>query len=137
MSDRVFVDSNIIVYLIDPTDQRKHAIARETVAELFKSQRAVLSTQVANEVFAVATRKFKVDPLLAKAIVLDLLNGHCAVVTPDTIGRAMDLVVLEQVSYWDALMLASAIGEGCSTLLTEDLTHGHVIQGVTVENPFC
>ena len=54
----------------------------------------------------------------------------------DTVEAAWAIESRCQLPYWDALMLAAASGQGCSALLTEDLPHEQLIDGVRILNPF-
>lgn len=59
-----------------------------------------------------------------------------ALIRPEHVLGALDLATAYSLSHWDALLLKVAAGAGCRTLLTEDLQHGQIIDGVTIRNPF-
>jgi predicted nucleic acid-binding protein len=59
-----------------------------------------------------------------------------SVVTPETMELALELHQRHALSYWDALILASAHIAGCAVLLTEDMGHGELLAGVRLLNPF-
>lgn len=135
MTDKVFLDSNVLVYAGDEGSPEKQAIARAIMAE--HGGFATVSTQVLQEYFVVATRKMGVAPLSAKEVV----NATCAtleVITVDSgiISRAIDGSILWQISFWDALILAAAESAACAAVLSEDLNAGQRYGSVEVRNPF-
>jgi len=127
-----FLDTNILIYAFAAGDPRS------TPAEGLLAEGGVISVQVLNEFTHVARRKSawpwdRIDSALA--IVLELVDA----VRPLTVGiheRAMRVARESQLSFYDALIVASAADAGCQALLTEDLQHGCAIDGVTIKNPF-
>jgi predicted nucleic acid-binding protein len=136
MSDRVFFDANIFVYAQDAGAPEKQRISREIIAKLADSGDGVISTQVMQEFFVAATRKLGVAPLAAKGILKTLAVFEIVQVSPLLIHEAVDCSILNQISFWDSLILATAASSGCSTVLSEDLNPGQIILGVKVHNPF-
>ncbi len=130
-----FIDTNVLVYAGDDDTPAKQHIARRLIAE--QSGRAVVSTQVLQEYFVAATLKLGVAPLDAKEVINAAGSAfETIVVTPVIINRAVDGSVLWQVSFWDALILASAEDAACAVVFSEDLNSGQRYGGVRVENPF-
>lgn len=133
---RCFIDTNVLVYADSTDEPRKQRIAIDLIRQLRVERRGVLSTQVLNEYIQVGLRKLG----LAHAHIREQL--HCyrqfdlAAVTPDTIELALELHQRHSLSYWDALILASAQIAGCAALLTEDMGTGEVLAGVQLVNPF-
>lgn len=136
MSDRVFVDTNVFVYAEDRSEPSKQRRAREVLARELRTGRVVVSTQVTQEYFAVATRKLKQSPKDARRRVEQMNRLNVVVVRPELILSAIDLHQLRSISFWDALVIKAASVSGCSVLLSEDLTAGEVIDGIRVVNPF-
>ncbi len=136
MTERVFLDTNILVYADDLDAGAKRETARKIIERTIRARTAVLSTQVLQEYFVVATRKLGVaaDPARRK-IQLLATSDVVQVGVPEILG-AIDLHRLHGISFWDALILRSAATAGCARVLTEDLQHGSTIDGVRVENPF-
>jgi len=135
---RVFVDTNVLVYLFDADAPPKQQRARELVGELTEARSLVLSSQVLSELFVTVTRKLA-DPLpVAQALqaVDDLSAFPVVAVDAALVRRAAALSTTEHVSYWDALILEAAVEAGAATLYSEDLQAGRAYQGVTVVNPF-
>jgi predicted nucleic acid-binding protein len=95
----------------------------------------VISTQVMQEFFVVATRRLGVPPLAAKAVLKTFGVFEIITAGPALIHEAIDCSVLNAISFWDALIIAAAASAGCGSLYTEDLNHGQVIMGVRVQNP--
>ena len=135
MSDKVFVDSNIFLYTLDGNDKKRRERAKAQLSALSTTQRVVISTQVLNEVYAVATRKLGVDPVMAKRFIHQLTDFDVLLITPEVIDSAIDCSILNQLTYWDALMIAAAESARCSTLWTEDMNHGESVRGVQIFNP--
>lgn len=128
----VFVDTNIVIYALGP-----NSVKAAQVAPLF-AQRPVISTQVLSEMANVALKKLAM-PLFEAGKLLAMLEATCRVeiVTPATLRRALDIAERYGFSWFDCLIVASALEAGCDTLYTEDLQHGQVIEGsLIVTNPF-
>lgn len=135
MSGKSFIDTNVLVYASDDDSPAKQHIARSIVAE--HSGRAVVSTQVLQEYFVAATQKLRIAPLTAKDLINAIQNAfETILVSPEIINRAVDGSILWQVSFWDALILASAEDSVCEVVISEDLNSGQRYGGVRVENPF-
>ena len=133
---RCFIDTNVLVYADSTDEPRKQRIAIDLIRQLRVERQGVLSTQVLNEYIQVGLRKLG----LTHAHIREQL--HCyrqfdlAAVTPDTMELALELHKRHSLSYWDALILASAQIAGCAVLLTEDMGTGEVLAGVQLVNPF-
>ena len=138
MSDegRVFLDTNVLVYAFDAGEVDKKAVAIERFEALSRAGRVVLSTQVLAEFYVTVTRKLANALPEAEEVVRHLsrlpIVVSDAVLVQDAIARSRRC----KMSLWDALIVGAAISAGCRTLLSEDLGHGAVIDGVRVENPF-
>lgn len=136
MTDRIFVDTNVFVYADDAKAGKKRPTAQRVLGSIFADSTAVISTQILQEYFAVATRKLGLTAQLARAR-LDLMSRLEVVqVDSDLIFEAVDLHRLHAVSFWDALVVCAARSARCGRLVSEDLQDGQVIAGVRVENPF-
>lgn len=138
MSDRYFVDTNILMYAHDTAAGRKHETARALVAELWETRSGVVSTQVLQEL-AVNLRKKSKKPLDAKAtrdIVSDYLAWQVVVNGGDSILEALDIEARYQVPFWDALVIQAAQASGAEILYSEDLSDGQHYGGVRVSHPF-
>jgi len=138
MRDRVFVDSNVLIYAHDLDAGAKHLAAAALVRSFWEERIGVLSTQVLQEFYINVTRKISV-PLRrsrAREIVRNYSLWQTETIHPADVVRASEVEEANQVSFWDALILVAAAKGGASTLVSEDLNAGQVIAGVTIENPF-
>ncbi len=135
---RVFFDTNILVYLFDSDAGNK----KEEACAFFKREafagRALLSTQVLQEFYVVVTRKLQkpLEPEVAESIIRDLSSLPVVTINSydilSAIGRSRNM----RLSFWDALIIESAIKGGATEIVTEDLQHGQIIDGLQIENPF-
>lgn len=136
MSTRVFLDTNVLVYADDASAGAKTEAARAHIRHHLRSGTGVISTQVLQEYFTVATRKLGIPPGIAQQKLAQYGRFETVVVRVDTIWDAIKLHRLEAIRFWDALIVTAARDAGCTVLLTEDLNAGQMIEGVRIENPF-
>jgi predicted nucleic acid-binding protein len=136
MSDRSFFDTNVLVYTDDRAVPAKQRRAIELVAGHRRAGTGVLSSQVLQEYFVTVTRKLRVDAKIARRKVELLAEFDLVVPDLDDILAAIDLHRLHGFSFWDALVLRAAKESACTTLYSEDLQAGRVIDGVKIVNPF-
>ena len=137
MSDRYFVDTNILMYAHDTSAGQKHERAKAIVEELWRDRTGVVSTQVLQEL-AVNLRRKAARPLDAKAtreIVADYLTWQVVVNGGESILEALDLEARLQISFWDALVVQAAQVSGAEILYSEDLSDGQTYGTVRVINP--
>lgn len=138
MSDRYFVDTNILMYAHDAASGEKHRKARALVEDLWEARTGVVSTQVLQEL-AVNLRKKAKKPLDARAtrdIVSDYLSWQVVVNGGDSILEALDIEARFRISFWDALVIQAAQAGGADILYSEDLSDGQRYGTVGVKNPF-
>ena len=137
MTDRLFVDTNILMYAHDSTAGAKHQRAKALVAQLWQERTGAISTQVLQEL-AVNLRRKVATPLPAKTIqemVADYLSWHVVVNDGAAVLEALDFMERYGISFWDALIVQAAHTAGASVLYSEDLSHGQRYGSVVVENP--
>ncbi len=137
MSDKYFVDTNILMYAHDTAAGEKHQRAKALVEELWTTRAGVVSTQVLQELTVNLRRKTK-KPLDVKAtrdIVSDYLAWQVVVNSGESILEALDLETRYQVSFWDALVIQAAHAAGAEILYSEDLSDGQRYGTVVVKNP--
>jgi predicted nucleic acid-binding protein len=135
---RTFVDTNVLLYAHDASETEKQPIARELLEELWADRSGVVSTQVLQEFYVVATRKFQPPMRRSEAREIVTLYATWSVVQVD-VGLILDAAALEeraQLSFWDALIVEAARRAGAVRLVSEDLQTGRRIAGIAVENPF-
>jgi len=131
-----FVDTNVIVYASSQTTGKKHDQAVTLLGRLLDERSGAVSTQVLIEFYAAATRKLAMTSQEAEAHLADF--AQWTIHRPDhaDLLRAAGLQRRHKISWWDALIVNSAIELECSTLWTEDLAHGQRFGSLTVRNPF-
>ena len=137
MSDKYFVDTNILMYAHDKAAGAKHERARALVEELWRDRTGVVSTQVLQEL-AVNLRRKAGRPLDGKGtreIIADYLTWQVVVNGGESILEALDLEARCQISFWDALVVQSAHASGAEVLYSEDLSDGQTYGSVRVINP--
>ncbi len=133
-----FVDTNVLVYAHDASEPAKQLAARGALEELWATGSGRLSTQVLQEFYVVATGKssLAVRPADAREIVRLYSAWPVVTVDPVLILTASELHERASISFWDALIVAAAQRAGADEILTEDHSHGEIIDGVRVVNPF-
>lgn len=134
----VFVDTNVLVYAEDEDASRKRDLARACLRDLWERKAGAISVQVLQEFYVTTTRKLprRLEPETAEQIVEEYLGWTVVETSGALVVRAIRRSLVSRVSYWDALIVEAAIAAGCDVLLSEDLNHGQVFDGVRVVNPF-
>lgn len=132
---KVFVDTNVLVYALDPQSHKRQQKCREVLRKLSREGQGVISTQVLQEFYVASVKKLGVAPLIAKGMMDFFENFEVIQVSPDLIKKAIDCHILNQISFWDALIVVSAESAQCEKIWTEDLNPGQTIHGVLIENP--
>ena len=130
-----FLDTNIAVYAFDRGAGPKQSAAAAVIAE--RTDDLVVSTQVLAEFYWVSTRRLE-PPLpheAARAATASL--SALPVVSTDAalVLAAIDTAAAADINLWDGMIVAAARRAGCSEVLTEDLNHGQVIDGIRITNP--
>jgi predicted nucleic acid-binding protein len=137
MSDKYFVDTNILVYAHDRSAGVKHDRANALVNQLWDTGRGVLSTQVLQELCFNLRRKaahpLSVDEV--RLLLQDYSSWEVVTNTSASILRALDIEVRYKISFWDALIVHAAEASGASILYSEDLARGQRYGAVRVMNP--
>ncbi len=131
-----FFDTNIFVYTDDASVPAKQALAIQLVTDYRRSSQLVVSIQVLQEYYAAATKKLRVDPETAQQKVQLLSRARVVKFVESDIIAAIELHRLNQISFWDAMIIHAARSAGVGLLYSEDLQHGATLAGVRIENPF-
>lgn len=134
----LFVDTNVLLYGVDDADPAKRDQARRWLAACWQRRCGRLSTQVLHEFYWNARRRFPsmVSAGDARAEVRRYQLWQPWVVDHATVESAWGVESRCQLAYWDALMVAAALQQGCTHFLTEDLQHDQLIDGLRIVNPF-
>jgi predicted nucleic acid-binding protein len=137
MSDRTFVDTNVLIYAHDVDAKAKHEVAKSVLRELWSQRSGVLSMQVLQEFYVNVTRKIASPlPKDVARLVVSSYSIWCMETTPAEIAAAFRIEDESRIGFWDALIVASAAKSGTVRILSEDLNAEQVTAGIRVENPF-
>ena len=131
-----FVDTNIFIYAHDGGAGEKHERSVQLLSRLVEDGTGAISIQVLAEFYAAATKKLGIASQEAEEILADLGGwiihrpGHADLL------RAVRFQRRYKMSWWDALVVNSAVELGCGVFWSEDLADGQRYGSVTVRNPF-
>jgi len=131
-----FVDTNIFVYAHDGGAGAKHHKAVDLLTRLFEEQTGALSIQVLTEFYATATKKLGLKSQAAEEVIADLASWTIHRPAHADILRACRIHRERKLSWWDALIVTSAIELGCSVLWSEDLAASQRFGTLAIRNPF-
>lgn len=137
MTEKFFVDTNILVYALDRTAGRKHDRALQLIERLWTSGQGVLSTQVLQELCVNLRRKVTppLPPEQVRDVVQDYLSWEVVVNDAASIIQALEIEARYRISFWDALILNAAESCGATILYSEDLAPGQKYGSIEVVNP--
>lgn len=132
MSDRVFFDTNVLVYSVGQHDPRTG------LAEALLAGGGVVSVQILNEFASVARRKLRLswDEVVDAVAAVRILCPSPVPITIETHDSAVGIAERYGSHIDDALVVAAALDADCATLYSEDLRDGQIIEGLTIRNPF-
>jgi predicted nucleic acid-binding protein len=133
MNHKAFIDTNIWIYAHLESDDEKN---NQALTLLDSLSELTLSTQVLNEYYAVMLKYKIADEIIQDNINVIIEASHVALIEISTIQLAHKIRLQHGFSYWDSLMIASAIENNCTILYSEDMQHQQKIETVTVINPF-
>lgn len=137
MSDKTFVDTNVLIYAHDVDAKAKHEVAKSILHDLWRQRTGVLSLQVLQEFYVNVTRKIASPlPKEAARLVVNSYAIWCTETTPVEVATAFRIEDESRIGFWDALIVASAAKSGAVRILSEDLNAGQTIGGIRIENPF-
>lgn len=132
MQDRIFLDSNILLYAIG-NDKYKKNLSIELIKKT-----PVITIQVLNEISNIMIRKLKLSYQDIHRII-NFIIQKCDINSIDiiTVRKALDISEKYKYSYYDSLIIASALENNCNILYTEDMHHGQNIENILkIINPF-
>ncbi len=142
MKDKVFIDTNIFIYAFlnsskDKNDYNKHILSKEFLSSFQNNQKIIISTQVCNEYYS-ALLKHKISDDEIQKSLKELISAVKATpVTQATVLSSFNLKKRYKYSYWDSLILSSALENDCKIIYTEDMKHQQMIEDkVQIINPF-
>ena len=125
MSAKAFLDTNLFVYMQSASDAKKKELSYQAL-EKFD---CTISTQVLNEFCNVGAKKLAMKPEQIRQVI-NAIDHTCeiAIVTLDTVKKALHLKERYDFGYYDSLIIASALESGCAYLLSEDMSDGQIIE---------
>lgn len=132
----VFVDSNIVVYVLDRGSPEKRKTSQQWLNRLGRSNMLTMSVQVLNESYATLTLRKKAPPLEARAGLRPLMRWMTTPISLRTVQEGWSIQDRYGVRIWDALLLGAANAADCTHFLSEDLNDGQTYGAVQVVNPF-
>jgi predicted nucleic acid-binding protein len=137
MSDKYFVDTNILVYAHDRSTGVKRQRAQMLLEKLWDTGNGVLSTQVLQEL-CINLRRKAGNPLPmdeVRLLIREYSTWEVVTNTPESVLQALDIEMRYKTSFWDALILQAAEAAGASILYSEDLAAGQRYGAIQVVNP--
>jgi predicted nucleic acid-binding protein len=138
MDDKVFVDTNVLVYAWDSTEPEKQRQALAWMTHLWKARTGRLSYQVLTEFYITVTRKLDpgMEPERARRNVRLFFPWHPVQIDSRAVETAWQVQDRYRLSWWDALIVSAARSAGCRYLLTENFSSGQEFYEIKVVNPF-
>lgn len=136
MTGKIFLDTNFFVYLFNKSESEKRYQCQQILLSANSSIQFSLSTQVLNEFATVMLNKFNMSAIVLKGIMDDMYEYEVIETNVNIIRNAIDIKVLNQLSFWDSLIISAAKSANCSILITEDMNDGQLVEGVKIQNPF-
>jgi predicted nucleic acid-binding protein len=137
MTEKTFVDSNILIYAHDLDAKEKRIAAEALLRELWANRSGVLSPQVLQEFYVNATRKLsKPLPRVTARLIVEKYALWCIDTTAAEVQMAFRIEDEARINFWDALICASALKSGAKVIFSEDMNSGQSIAGIRIENPF-
>ncbi len=132
----IFLDSNIFVYSADAADKAKQSRAYSIIKNAVDNPSFVISSQVLNEFSNVALSKLRKSVFEVARFIRLFRRIRVVPVVPDLTLEALLIKDQYGLQFYDSLLIASAVANGCNEFWSEDLGNGVVYSGVKVINPF-
>ena len=137
MTGRVFVDTNILIYALDPADPAKRQASVALLKMTIANRSLTLSPQSLNETYRVLVQRRRLMPVdAARTYIRTLAPWAIAPLDATTTERAFAVEDETGYSWWDCLMLASALQAECRLFVSEDLQDGRHVADMRIANPF-
>lgn len=139
MSDKTFLDTNVVIYAFDHASPEKLKVARRLITEGAVGKHAIVSYQVVQEFVNVALLRFQaaMTELELEEFLFETLFPMTAITSSSSLViEALRLRSQHSLSWYDSLILAAALQAGCKLLFSEDFQHGRRFGDLTVQNPF-
>ncbi len=135
MKDKIFVDTNIWLYAFMEKESKKTEIARKIINT--NTESISLSVQVLNEICINLIKKADYLEEEIRKLINNLQNVYDIYpITVEDSLKASEVRSRFYISYWDSLIIASALNNRCNILYSEDMQHNQIIEGLKIINPF-
>ncbi len=137
MSDKTFIDTNVLIYAHDIDAGAKHQVAKAVLQKLWNEKTGLLSAQVLQEFYVNVTRKILTP--LSKDLARRVVSSYsiwCMETTPTEILSAFRIEDESGIGFWDAMIVSAASKSDARLILSEDLNTGQRVAGILIENPF-
>ena len=135
-ASRYSLDANVLIYFFDPKNPHKKSAAQQIVIQSL-TRDCWIGLQAVGEFYTAATRKKIITRASAGREALSFLSSfNIFPATIDAHRTAAREAPAGRFSYWDAVLVASAIEAGCTLLLSEDMQDGMIVGPLTIRNPF-
>ncbi len=135
--ENYFVDSNIWLYSFIETDIQKSSVARFLVRQDGQDENITLSTQVINEVCVNLIKKANFSENKIRELIISFYNKYNIVeINQEILANASSIREKHRFSFWDSLILASALYSGCAILYSEDMQDSFITDSTKIVNPF-
>jgi predicted nucleic acid-binding protein len=132
-----FVDTNVLLYAVDKASGSKGDAAREWLTWCWRTRNGRISVQVVNEFCVNGQKLFGAKGFqLAQREIREYFVWQPTELSLELVQSAWAVQDRYRLSYWDSLIVASALDQRCTQLLTEDLQDGQHIDQLVVCNPF-
>jgi predicted nucleic acid-binding protein len=137
MTARLLIDTNILIYALDPADPVKRGTSADLLRRAIANHTLALSPQNLNECYKVLTQRRRLVPMdAARSYLMHLMPWCIAPLDAQTTVKAWAIQNEAGLEWWDALLVASALMAGCKLFISEDLQDGRLISGMRIANPF-
>jgi predicted nucleic acid-binding protein len=137
MTARLLIDTNILIYALDPAEPEKRATSADLLRRTMANHTLVLSPQNLNECYKILTlRRRLVPPDAVRTYLTHLMPWCIAPLDAQTTRKAWAVQDEAGLAWWDALLVAAALMAGCKLFISEDMRDGQLISGMRIVNPF-
>lgn len=137
--ERCFVDSNIWIYAVTQSGSIPPNPRHEAAKVLIRTIQPYISVQVINEVSYNLVKKFKFTESDIQTLVKSFYRTYtvCPIMDEVLLLEASSIRQRYNISFWDSMLVSTAIQSQCSLFYTEDMRHGLIVNDVlTIVNPF-
>ena len=137
MTGRLFVDTNVLIYALDPSDPSKRKVSADLLKETIANHSLVLSPQSLNECYRVLTDRRQIMPVKAARDYIRMLAPWAiASLDATTTENAWAVQDKAKLGWWDSLLVAAALRADCRLFISEDMHDGLSIEAMRIVNPF-